>query len=77
MSALTTKTSAFDRYSDLVDIKTVKLRGGVSRIENAVYFLEQIKNPLLFKVGEDIVELCFAGNESLSDVLVKHFNRKI
>jgi hypothetical protein len=71
------KMPVLDGYDDLTDIKTVKLRDGVSRLENAVYFLQQIKNPRLFRVGDDIVELCFAGEESLSSVLVKHFNRKI
>jgi hypothetical protein len=71
------KHFAFDNYNALVDIKTVKLRDGVSRLENAMFFLEQIKNPRLFRVGDDIVELSFAGEESLSSVLVKHFNRKI
>lgn len=69
--------SAIDGYNDLVDIKTVKLRDGASRLENAMYFLEQIKNPHIFKVGDDVVELCFAGEESLSNVLAKHFSRKI
>lgn len=69
--------SILDTYDGLVDIKTVKLRNGVSRLENAMYFLEQIKNPHVFRVGDDVVEVCFAGEESLSDVLVKHFNRKI
>jgi len=61
---------------NLVDIRSVKLRDGVSRLENAIYFLEQIKNPHKFRVGDDIVEICFAGEDSLSNVLVKHFNRK-
>ena len=69
-------SSLLDDYGELVDIKTVKLKDGVSRLENAMYFLEQIKNPHKFKVGNDVVELCFAGEESLSNVLVKHFNRK-
>jgi len=64
-----------DGYNDLVDIKTVKLRDGAKRLENALYFLEQIKNPHKFRVGENIVEICFVGEESLSDVLAKHFNR--
>ena len=68
--------SVFDCYDDLVDIKTVRLRDGVSRLENALYFLEQIKNPHLFRVGNDIVEVCCAGGDSLSDVLARHFNRK-
>lgn len=29
---------ALDGYKDLVDIKTVKLRNGFSRLENAMYF---------------------------------------
>ena len=63
-------------YYKLVDIKTVKLKDGVSRLENALFFLEQIKNPHKFRVGNNVVELCFAGNESLSNVLAKHFSRK-
>jgi len=74
----TYKSTAFGGYEDLIDIRGVKLRDGVSRLENALYFLEQIKNPHMFRVGEDIVEICFAGEEeSLSNVLVKHFNRKV
>ena len=65
----------YDGYNNLIDIRTVKLRDGASRLENAIYFLEQIKNPHMFRVGEDIVEICFVGEESLSDVLVKHFSR--
>jgi len=44
--------SLFEDYGKLVDIKTVKLKGGVSRLENALYFLEQIKNPHKFRVGK-------------------------
>jgi hypothetical protein len=69
--------TALCSYDDLVDIRTVKLRDGATRLENAMYFLEQIKNPHRFKVDNDVVEICCVGNESLSSVLVKHFNRKI
>jgi len=55
----------------------VKLREGATRLENAMYFLEQIKNPHKFRVGADIVEISFSGEESLSDVLAKHFSRRI
>ena len=68
--------SLFEDYGELVDIKTVKLKDGVSRLENALFFLDQIKNPHKFRVGNNVVELCFAGNESLSNVLAKHFSRK-
>jgi len=70
------QATAFADYENLIDIKNVKLREGASRLENALYFLAQIKNPHKFRVGDDIVEICFAGEESLSNVLVKHFNRK-
>ena len=38
----TYKSTAFGGYEDLIDIRGVKLRDGVSRLENALYFLEQI-----------------------------------
>ena len=68
--------TVFEGYDDLVDIRDVKLREGATRLENALYFLEQIKNPHKFRVGNDIVEICCIGEESLSDVLAKHFSRR-
>jgi len=75
--AVNNTPAAFGGYEDLIDIRGVKLRDGASRLDNALYFLEQIKNPHMFRVGDDVVEICFAGEESLSSVLVKHFNRKV
>jgi len=69
--------SVFRGHENLVDIRTVKLRDGVSRLDNAIFYLEQIKNPHKFRVGDDVVEIGFAGEESLCNVLVKHFNRKM
>ena|GEM_PF-2968874 len=66
---------AFDDYTDLVDIRTVKLKDGATRLENALYFLGQIKNPHKFRVGDDVVEVYFTGNESLLNVLAMHFSR--
>ena len=68
--------TVFEGYDDLVDIRNVKLREGATRLENALYFLEQIKNPHKFRVGNDVVEICCIGEESLSDVLAKHFSRR-
>ena len=67
--------TAFDDYDNLVDIRAVKLKDGATRLENAMYFLEQIKNPHKFRVGNDVVEVHFTGNESLPNVLAKHFSR--
>ena len=69
--------SVFRGHENLVDIRTVKLRDGVSRLDNAIFYLEQIKNPHKSRVGDDVVEIGFAGEESLCNVLVKHFNRKM
>jgi hypothetical protein len=44
----------FHEHEDLVDIKGVKLREGACRIENALYFLEQIKNPHRFRVDGNV-----------------------
>ena len=65
------------KYDELADIREVRLKEGATRLENAMYFLEQIKNPNMFRVGDDVVEICCIGKESLSEVLIRHFNRGI
>ena len=64
------------KYDELVDIREVRLKEGATRLENAMYFLEQIKNPNMFRVGNDVVEVCCIGEKSLSEVLIRHFNGK-
>ena len=60
----------------LVDIRTCKRREKASRVENAVFLLNQIGNHTVFKVGDDIVEIGFANTgKTLSEVLNSHFKR--
>lgn len=59
-------------YKDLIDICTTKRRENSTRMENAKFFLEQIKNPTMFRVGEDVVELEFLEeNITLSNCISK------
>lgn len=61
-----------ENYMDLVDICTVKRRENSTRIENARFFLEQIKNPTMFRVGEDVVVLEFLDDlDTLSNCILK------
>jgi len=64
-------------YDDLVDIRTVKQRERSSRIDNALFFVEQIKTHTIFKVDRDIVELQFTDNgKTLSTVLTSYLQQK-
>ena len=66
----------YDSDDMLVDIRSIKLRKDAPRVENALSFLKQIKNPHLFKVGNDTVELCFSDNSKVySEVIIEHFKR--
>jgi len=63
-------------YDNLADIRMCKRFDKVSRAENALLFLEQIKNHKLFKVGNNVVEISFADTErTLSSALISHFRR--
>jgi len=61
----------------LIDIRTCKRREKASRVDNAVFLLEQIGNHRLFRVGDDVVEIGFTNtSKTLSDVLISHFKRQ-
>ena len=50
-------------YDELVDIREVKQRERSSRVDNALFFVEQIKNHTKFRVGRDVVEIHFADTD--------------
>ena len=59
-----------------VNIKVVKLKEGVSRMENAQFFLEQIGNHTKFRVGNDVVELKFnSEGKSLALALASYLSK--
>lgn len=49
--------------SELVDIRDVKIDTSKSQIERLISFIDAIKNPYLFKVGDVAVKVKFADNE--------------
>lgn len=64
-------------YDELVDIRTVKQREKSSRVENALFFVEQIKSHTKFRVDRDVVEIQFSCTEkSLSTALTSYLQQK-
>ena len=64
-------------YENLIDIRTVKLKEKSSRRENAMFFLEQIKDHRNFRVDMDIVEIRFIDTDrTLSDALASYLQQK-
>ena len=45
---------------ELVDINTIAIDKSKSNIERIIDFIEAVKNPYLFKVGDVVVKLKFA-----------------
>ena len=64
-------------YANLVDIRSVKRKEKSSRTENALFFLEQIKNHKRFKVDHDVVEIQFSETgKTLSVALASYIQQK-
>jgi len=64
-------------YIELVDIRTVKQCEKSSRIDNALFFLEQIKTHTSFRVDRDVVEIQFsATGKTLSSALSSYLQQK-
>jgi len=64
-------------YEELVDIRTVKQREKSGRVDNALFFIEQIKTHTLFRVDRDVVEIQFAETgKTLSAALASYLQQK-
>ena len=48
----------------LVDIKTIKMDESLSREEKLKQFVEQVKNPYCFRVGDVVVKCVFNEKEN-------------
>ena len=61
----------YQNYKDtqpLVDIRDVKLDSGLEQPERIRSFLQQIKNPYCFKVGDVVVNVAYTkGGATLND----------
>lgn len=51
---------------DLVDIRDVKVDNNKSKIEKLMDFIDKIKNPYMFKVGDTVVKVKFSENNTQS-----------
>ena len=49
--------------ADLVDIRTIEIDKNKSQMERLLSFIQAVKNPYLFKVGDIAVKVSFADNE--------------
>ena len=64
-------------YNELVDIRTVKQRERSSRVDDALFFIEQIKTHTKFRVDRDVVEIQFSDTEkTLSAALTSYLQQK-
>jgi hypothetical protein len=64
-------------YAELVDIRSVKVREKSGRVDNALFFLEQIKNHKMFRVDRDVVEICFSETQKpLCSALSSYIQQK-
>ena len=64
-------------YDELVDIRTVKHCEKSSRVDNALFFIEQIKTHTKFRADHDVVEIKFADtNKTLSTALASYIQQK-
>ena len=64
-------------YANLIDIRSVKRKEKSSRVDNAIFFIEQIKNHKKFKVDQDVVEIQFVGkSRTLSASLASYIQEK-
>ena len=64
-------------YDELVDIRTVKQRERSSRVDNALFFMEQIKSHTKFRVDRDVVEIRFSDTDkTLSKALTSYLQQK-
>ncbi len=52
-------------YEDLIDLKDIKIDDNKPITERMRDYLDQIKDPYLFRVGDIVVKIKFAGEESL------------
>ena len=64
-------------YETLIDIRTVKQREKSSRVDNALFFLEQIKDHTKFRVDRDVVEIKFNETDrTLTTALTSYLQQK-
>lgn len=72
MSAVDVRTVSRD---DLVDIRDVKIDRALPKEERLKSFIEQIKNPYVFKCGDVVVKSVFADTGMTLEDCMEHYLR--
>ena len=57
---------------DLVDIKSVNMDSDLSKLENVVKYINEVKNPYYFKVGKVKVRVSYADTDRTLDDAFAH-----
>ena len=58
--------------NDLIDIKTVEVDSDLSKLENIVKYINEVKNPYYFKVGKVKVRVSYADTDRTLDDSFAH-----
>ena len=72
MSAVDVRTVSRD---DLVDVRDVKIDRTLPKDERLKSFIEQIKNPYVFKCGDVVVKSVFADTGMTLEDCMEHYLR--
>ena len=72
MSAVDVRTVSRD---DLVDVRDVKIDRALPKEERLKSFIEQIKNPYVFKCGDVVVKSVFADTGMTMEDCMEHYLR--
>ena len=64
-------------YENLIDITAAKQREQSNRIDNALFFISQIKDHTKFRVDRDVVEIKFSDTKNtLSNAITSYLQQK-
>ena len=58
------------RAVNLADLKQISITRDIPLQQRTEHYMEQVKNPYLFRVDQTIVKVTYGGNRDLSSVLV-------
>ena len=60
--------------SELVNIEHIVMKDELNHVDKMLDYIEQVKNPYCFLVGDTPVQIRFVGDRPLGDALVSYFS---
>ncbi len=64
------RTKSFSSTEKVIDLRDIQIDGSLAVPERVASFLEQVKNPYLFKVGDIFVKVNYKDKKDLSESLL-------